>query len=166
MIPSVRKLIGTSFLSRDDIVNRSIPGDGTKHFLHRLEDVYSLNPKVCIIMGGINDILHNAKLYDIINNFKELTGNIKEHDIIPIIQSTLYVSSQISHYRNINAMVKELNLYLYKHAQNEDIRYIDINAVLTYKEVLNDKYTYNGINISGDGLIMWRNRLRPILLEY
>ena len=151
--------------SRDDIVNRSIPGDQTVGFLNRLEDIYSLNPRVCIIMGGINDINSGVPTSQIVNNIKTVTHGLMKHNIKPVILSTLFISSKRSN-KNINMIVKELNVNLEKYAQNEEIDYIDMNSILAPHGSLSDNYTHDGIHISGTGLIKWREKLLPVLLKY
>jgi len=152
--------------SRDDIVNRCIPGDKTGGYLHRLEDIYSLNPKLCFIMGGFNDIANGVPTLQIFINIKQITHRLIKHDITPVILSTLYVSSKKSNYKKINMNVKELNISIEKYAHNEDIDYIDINSVLAPHGLLNENYTFDGLHISGNGLIKWRDKLLPALLKY
>ncbi len=151
--------------SRDDIVNRSIPGDKTVDFLNRLEDIYSLNPRVCIIMGGINDINSGVPTSQIVNNIKTITHGLMKHNIKPVILSTLFITSKRSN-KNINMIVKELNVNLEKYAQNKKIDYIDMNSILAPHGSLSDNYTYDGVHISGTGLIKWRENLIPVLLKY
>ena len=127
--------------SRDDIVNRSIPGDKTEGFLHRLEDIYSLNPRVGIIMGGINDIGRDVPTSQIFMNIKTIAHELIQHNITPVILSTLYVSSTRSNYKNINMKVKELNFSLEEYAHNEEIDYIDMNSILAPHGLLSDNYT-------------------------
>jgi lysophospholipase L1-like esterase len=154
--------------SRDDMVNRSIPGDETVGFLNRLEDIYSLNPRVCIIMGGINDISSGIPTSQIVNNLEKITHRLISHNIKPVILSTLFVSSKRSNKKNnnINMIVKELNINLEKHAQNKKIDYIDMNSILAPHGSLNNNYTHDGIHISGAGLAKWREKLIPVLLKY
>lgn len=152
--------------SRDDIVNRCIPGDRTEGFLRRLEDIFPLNPKLCIIMGGINDIGEDVPTLRILMNIKQITHLLIKHDITPVILSTLYVSSKKSNYKDINMKVKELNISLQEYAHNENIDYVDINSVLAPHGLLNEKYTFDGVDISGNGLIKWRDKLLPVLLKY
>jgi lysophospholipase L1-like esterase len=74
------------------IANRGIGGDTTEGIIGRLPNIYELNPEMCFIMAGINDIRKNIPVEIIIKNTDQIIGDLENHGIEVIIQSTLYVS--------------------------------------------------------------------------
>lgn len=115
-------------------------------------------------MGGINDIYSDVPISQIFINMKTITQRLMKYNIKPVILSTLFISSTRS--SKINMIVKELNVELEKYAQNEEIDYIDMNSILAPRGSLSHNYTYDGIHISGTGLIKWREKLLPVFQKY
>lgn len=67
-------------LGRDDVANRSLGGDYTDGFLTRLESVYDLNPKICFVMGGVND-LPETSIVEVYGNFQSIVEGLISHNI-------------------------------------------------------------------------------------
>jgi lysophospholipase L1-like esterase len=81
------------------IANRGIGSDTTGGILGRLSNIYELNPKICFIMAGINDIGKNIAMEIIINNMTQIIDELENHGIEVIIQSTLYVSDEYGNWK-------------------------------------------------------------------
>ncbi|PJA96081.1 MAG: hypothetical protein CO129_08390, partial [Ignavibacteriales bacterium CG_4_9_14_3_um_filter_34_10] len=43
-------------LGRKNVVERGIPSDNTEGMLNRINTIIKLNPKICFILAGVNDI--------------------------------------------------------------------------------------------------------------
>lgn len=149
-------------LSRADVANRGISGDITEGFLSRLSDIYELKPEICMIMGGINDI-GGIPVSDIYANYTKILENLKDHNISPIIQSTLFVSTKLYHWKEINKKVKELNRMLKDYAKANGIVFIDVNKALSTNGALDPSYTYDGVHLSGNAYEKWRDLILPKL---
>lgn len=147
-------------LDRDDIVNRGIGGDTILGMLNRIIFIYKLNPKICFIMGGVNDMKYGISAEEVFGNYKKIITDLKEHNIIPIIQSTLY--SNIASYEK----TKELNRLLRQYAENNGLDYIDLNMVLSENKKLRNKFTYDGIHLTGKGYEVWGEEILKILKKY
>lgn len=150
-------------LTRTDVANRGIGGDVTEGFINRLSDIYTLNPEICFIMGGINDIVKGIPVNDIYSNFIKIIEGLQSKKITPIIQSTLYVSNKLYDWKEINTKVDELNNLLTEYAEAKDVTVIDINKELTTNGALNAAYTYDGLHLLGNGYEKWRNLILPKL---
>jgi len=150
-------------LMRTDIANRGIEYDVTEGFINRLEDICSLKPKFCFIMGGINDFRKGLATDDIFKNYTILIKNLKENNIIPVIQSTLYVSSKRHNWKSTNHKVDELNAMLKDYAKKEGIIFIDVNNELSQEKCLNSMFTYDGVHLLGNGYAKWRDLILPII---
>lgn len=153
-------------MGRTNIVNRGIGGDLTEGFLHRLKYVYNVHPKVCCIMGGINDIYENIAVEKIYENYTSIIDSLRAHNIIPVIQSTLFVSPKWKKAAEKNIEVGKLDKMLMEYAINERILFIDLNRVLSEHNTLKDELTIDGVHLNAKGYELWRNELEPALEKY
>ncbi len=142
-------------LSRHDIANFGIDGDITEGFLHRLEDVYALTPEFCFIMGGINDIARGVVVKDIFDNYSKIIQNLQKHHIVPIIQSTLYLSKKRQNWKILNLKVDALNRALEEYAVDNAITFIDTNKALSQHRALSLSYTGDGVHLLSNAYRKW-----------
>jgi lysophospholipase L1-like esterase len=146
-------------LNRTDIINRGIGMDVTAGFKERLNHVTNLNPKYCFVMGGINDILFDIKVDEILTNYKDILLALKAENIIPIIQSTLFVSDSYENANSINKKVGSLNLRLIELSKSLNVKYLDLNNILSTNKNLKDSYTTDGIHLNAKGYLEWKKIL-------
>ncbi|MAX71646.1 MAG: GDSL family lipase [Flavobacteriaceae bacterium] len=146
-------------LNRTDIINRGIGIDVTAGFKDRLNHVINLKPKYCFIMGGINDILFNIKVDEILANYEDIILTLKAENIIPIIQSTLFVSDSYENANSINNKVDSLNSRLIQLSKLHDVKYLDLNDILSSNNNLKKSYTTDGIHLNGKGYLEWKKIL-------
>lgn len=151
-------------LGRNDVVNRGIGGDYTEGMLSRLHYIFNINPKIVFLMGGINDIQWNAASpEEIAQNHQRIIAELKKHHITPVITSTLYVSSSKKNYKSINARVEKLNHMLKLVASEHKIEYIDLNSKLANGNMLDKKYTADGIHLLGNAYRIWGDEVSNVL---
>jgi lysophospholipase L1-like esterase len=153
-------------LERHDISNQGIGEDTTEGFINRLEYVYQLNPKLCFIMGGVNDLGKNISIDNIIKNTKEIISKLYEHDIQVIIQSTLYVSKKWPFWEKRNNDIMELNRQMEKYCTEHGVKYIDINQVVSKNGMLEEIYTNDGVHLLKNGYEKWKEIIKPIIEIY
>ena len=106
-------------INRNDVAERGISGDLTSGFLHRLEYVYKLKPKICFIMGGINDLFYGKQVNEVFQNITKIVDSLKSHKIKIVLQSTLFVKNGSPLFDTINERVAALNLQLKKYRSEE-----------------------------------------------
>jgi lysophospholipase L1-like esterase len=141
------------------VVNRGISGDSTECFLNRLENILKLEPKKVFIMGGINDIISGKDVNTIFNNYKLILNKLLENNIEPIIQSTLYTTTD-----GWNKNVTILNKLLSDYAKENNINYIDLNSKLSKNNTLISDYTVgDGLHLNYKGYIVWKNEIRNLI---
>ena len=150
-------------LNRIDIANRGISGDNTEGILNRMEYVYNLNPKAVFIMAGINDIYADIPLDSIIANYEKIIDILIEKKVIPIIQSTLYVSKKWKKAEEKNLIVEKLNNYLKNIASQKRVKYVDLNAKLSENGFLKDDMTYDGLHLTAKAYKIWIEEIKKIL---
>src|SRR4030042_1838861 len=84
--------VWSELLNRVNVVDRGIPSDIVAGFLNRMDYIYKLNPKICFIMGGVNDIYSWIPVETILSNYLEIINGLRARNIKVVIQSTLYTS--------------------------------------------------------------------------
>jgi len=150
-------------LSRYDVANRGVGGDTTVGIINRLSDIYELNPEICFIMVGINDLRIGLSVSKVFMNYTEILKELKNKGITPIIQSTLYVSETHPNWSLINNKVDDLNKMLKEYAFKEGIMFIDVNNVLSRGGALDSIYTYDGTHLLCNGYVKWRDLILSTL---
>ena len=153
----------SELLGRPGVVNRGIGGDNTYGFIARLPDVIRLHPKLCFIMGGINDIFADIPVDTVFKNYCTILRTLQSNSIIPIIQSTLYVSLRWNRAGEKNPVVTTLNDRLRAYAAEHRMTFIDLNAQLSDGAVLRDEFTSDGVHLTAPGYIRWAHELDRVL---
>lgn len=146
-------------MGRTDIVERGIPSDVVSGYLGRMSYVYNLNPKYIFIMGGINDIYSGIPVDSVFTSYKRLIESIRSKGIIPVIQSTLYVSTKWHSAGERNPEVLKLNYLLLEYARKNKILFIDLNKKMSQNMLLRNELTYDGVHLNANGYKIWREAL-------
>ena len=152
-------------LNRRNIANRGIIGDITAGYLQRLGYVYKMNPKLCFIEGGVNDVYANYSAGQIFDNYVNIIDTIRSFDIIPVIQSTMFVAKAWPNSSEKNNEIKKLNDLLIEYASKQSIVFIDINSLVSVNGFLNDSLTYDGIHLNANGYSLWVPEVEKILIK-
>ncbi|MCH7973603.1 MAG: GDSL family lipase [Bacteroidetes bacterium] len=152
-------------INRKDVVERGISGDLTSGFLHRLKYVYNLKPKICFIMGGINDIIYGKQVDEVFQNLIKIADSLKSHKIKIVLQSTLFIKNGSSFLDTINVRVKSLNIQLKKYASINNIIFLDLNKKLSVDNHLKEEHTIDGVHLSALGYKIWSNYILQTLIK-
>ena len=153
----------SELLSRWDVANRGVGGDTTVGIINRLSDIYELNPEICFMMVGINDLRIGLSVSKVFMNYTEILKELKNKGITPIIQSTLYLSETSPNWSLINNKVDDLNKMLKEYAFKEGIMFIDVNNELSRGGALDSIYTPDGVHLSCNGYVKWRDLILSTL---
>ena len=152
-------------LNRRNIANRGIVGDITTGYLQRLGYVYGMNPKICFIEGGVNDVYANYSAGQIFDNYVNIIDTIRSFDIIPVIQSTMFVAKAWPNSSEKNLEIKKLNALLSEYASKQSIIFLDINFLVSANGFLTDSLTYDGIHLNANGYSFWVSEVEKVLLK-
>uniref|UniRef100_UPI00321644C3 GDSL-type esterase/lipase family protein n=1 Tax=uncultured Draconibacterium sp. TaxID=1573823 RepID=UPI00321644C3 len=150
-------------LNRTDIINRGVRSDTTKGMLNRLTYVLNASPKLCFIMGGVNDIAIGVHYDTIAFNLEKLSGILKQNEVKPIIFSILYVADTYQNYIEFNKSIKQANTDIKKMCINQEIEFVDLNLSLSDNEMLKAEYSFDGIHLTGLGYSKWKDVITPII---
>ena len=134
------------------VQNRGISGDTTSGVLDRL---YTISPSIeeVYIMIGVNDIMRGAKAQDVYLNYEKIVQFFQKKGIKVNIQSTLYIGE--SRKKDFNAEVEKLNEKLKLFAKQNNIRFIDLNQILSPNKVLKADFTKDDLHLNGDAYKLW-----------
>ena len=128
-----------TFFENPWFVNRGIGGQTTSQMLLRFrQDVIDLQPRVVVILAGINDIAQNQgpiAVEDIFGNLKSMCELAKINDINVVLCSVL-PAKEFPWRMEINPIdkVAELNALLKDYARKKNIIYVDYYSKLVTKE--------------------------------
>jgi lysophospholipase L1-like esterase len=153
-------------LDRDDVVNRGISGDITEGMLKRLDNIIKLKPKICLFMGGINDIIKKVPYGVTLENVNLIVEELKKHGIKVIIQSVLYTGRSLDNHKSINMSVGRLNNGLMTLAERSSCLFLDINEELSKAGHLKDEYTYDGIHLNFRGYDIWGKVMKSKINDF
>ena len=153
-------------LGRSDIAERGIPGDGLRDYLGRMEYVYRLKPKLCFIMGGVNDIYTGYPPELIAANYFKVIEALQSHEIVPVIESSLHVSSKYILSDIKNHEISVLNNLLKSYAEKHNIIFIDLNSRMSSEGKLRSELTFDGIHLNAEGYAVWREAIEPVINRY
>ena len=148
-------------LRRSNIITDGVIGDTTSGFLKRIPNVYFFNPRICFIMGGINDIAKGVRVETIYENIRRMSFDLMERNTIPVIQSTLLTRKS-----KYNRKVHRLNAMLREFAEANDLDFIDLNPHLTTGEMLRRKFTFDGIHLHRAAYRIWAGEIEKVLDKY
>ena len=167
-------------LDRSNVVERGIVSDVTEGFIARLQYVYKLKPKVCFILGGLNDIYNWTPVEKIYANYIRIISSLKLRDIQPVIQSTLYAGKKWGEdylartnpdlkAEDVNAernsQVKLLNKMLSDYAKRNKIVFIDLNKKMSKGDFLRSDITYDGAHLNARGYKIWAQEVDAALTK-
>jgi lysophospholipase L1-like esterase len=120
----------STFFSSNNYIDRGISGQTTGQMLLRFrQDVIGLQPKVVVILAGINDIAQNngpERMEDIFGNIVSMAQLAKANGIKVVISSVLPAFT-LPWRPAINPvpLVNELNTELKNYAEQNNIVYLD-----------------------------------------
>ena len=136
------------FFKNNNFVGRGIGGQTTSHMLVRFRrDVIELNPRVVVIMAGINDIaLNNGKITheNILNNIKSMCELAKLHKI-KVILCSVTPAVRFRWRPDVNFVpadeIIRLNKMIKEYADSHKIPYVDYHSKLVdERKGMNRKY--------------------------
>jgi len=153
-------------LDRTSISEQGIPSDITEGILNRMDFVYKINPKICFIMVGVNDIFNWIPVETVFENYRSIVDKLKERNIIPVIQAVLYAGEIQPSAENRNQECMKLNKLLSDYAKVTNTEFLNLNRKMSHSNFLKNRFTYDGIHLNGAGFKVWGREVDKILRKY
>ena len=165
-------------LGRNDVVGMGIVSDILAGFYARIHYVNKLNPEVCFVLGGLNDLYQWIPVEEIFSDYKKVIENLQRNGITPVIQSTLYAgrswgeewlrqnnpdasAAEVNAERNIQ--VDRLNSMLKSYAEKNNIIFMDLNSLMSRGNYLRSELTYDGVHLNAAGYKIWGREVEEVL---
>ncbi len=133
------------------VKNLGLSGDTTGDMLARFDrDVLPFNPKILVIMGGINDCRGSVPGWDTVMNLALIRSKCVERDIIPVFVTVPPVNPWVIAARNVLEYPRE-DWQVHQEYVNEWIirqsYHVDVHTVLSdINGYLDSRYTSDGLH--------------------
>ncbi|WP_149240627.1 GDSL-type esterase/lipase family protein [Dyadobacter sp. 32] len=149
-------------LGRTDVINSGLPGQCTYTFLDMLQSqVIDLDPEICFVMGGINDITVGVSPEKLQKNYQSILESLVEHHITPVVTLTLYERKEADSHQE----VKQLNEFLIKYCNSQKIAYLDLNQYLCDSAGLKQAYSIDKTHLNYKAYQIWAGEISKILTK-
>ena len=113
------------------------------------------------IIHAINYAKYQKKRgYD---NYSKIIDQLNSRNIEVFIQSVLYVAKKYPNSKEINSKVLELNNRLIELANDKNIKFIELNLILSEDKFLKEKYQNDGIHLNGEAYQLWANEIKTFV---
>lgn len=155
------------FFQEHGFVNRGIGGQTTPQMLLRFrQDVIDLNPKMVVILAGINDIAENTgpiSLAEIAANIESMVQLAQANGVVPVLCSVIPANSFPWRQRiDPTEKVVELNGMLKQMAKTYELAYIDYyRAMVDAQKGLRSDWGYDPVHPNEAGYAV----MEPLLLS-
>jgi alpha-glucosidase len=153
-------------LNQADVRNSGRGGFTTSHFVWLLNDhVIKYKPKICFLEGGINDIGAGIPLERIKQNYQSMIDTLLAHHIRPVLNAVLYTNQpgQPEDRKRNADMIDDINTYLRKLSQENNIPMIDLNPQLSNDRTLASRYTTDGVHLTEKAYAIWVQAIQNVL---
>lgn len=139
-------------------INRGIGGDTSAGLLKRIPAVVGLKPKAVFLMIGANDFARGIRPTETAANVKSTISVIREFSPDTLI----YVESLTpTRWNRRNLFASEVNTMLQSLADGKKTFYIDTYAPFLEGDLLNSRYSFDGLHLNGAGFMLWKRLLNP-----
>ena len=152
----------TELLMRTDVANSGLPGRVTFHFLQEIKpQVLDKKPKVCFVMGGINDITVGVEDSIIRYNYSKIVETLLNNNIKPVVSATLYEKE------NPESMVKikRLNAFLEQYCKKNAIIFLNPNNYLSDSLGLKTEYAFDKTHLNEKAYGLWAKDISSVLAQ-
>jgi lysophospholipase L1-like esterase len=155
----------SELLNRKNIANRGINSDVLPGFQQRLRYIYRLQPKICFIEGGVNEISVQYNAGIVFARYTQVIDSLRAHKIVPVIQSTLFLARTWPEAKEKNGEIKTLDSLLVDYAKSRSIEYLDVNTLVSADGYLRPELTCDGIHLNADGYALWLPLVERVLVS-
>ena len=133
------------YFTGKDFVNRGISGQTTTQMLARFQqDVITLQPRVVVILAGINDLAWSIPVTAIQDNLRMMGDLAKAHGIRPVFASLTPVRDQSA--GRSGAAILQMNDWIRQYCQKQSFPYVN------YYSAMVDSGGQMTADLSDDGL--------------
>lgn len=145
-------------LHRNDLSNHAFGGAITQHLLWNLQRGELNNPpKICILNGGINDLLSGIPPQRIFQNYQQIIALLQQKQVQVIINSILMTTNN----SRLNQTILALNQQLKAYSEQKNCTFIDINSLFSATQKgLNPTFAKDSIHLKSSSYTVWAKEVR------
>ncbi len=152
------------------VKNRGISGDITEGVLFRLNEITQSKPSKIFLLIGIYDLAGGKTKESVFENIGKIAQQIRKESpktkvyiqsILPVNDSFLKFANHVNKTEEIIWINQQLKAWCVV----EKFIFIDLFArfVNSDDNRMNPAYTNDGLHLTGDGYILWRDIVTPML---
>lgn len=154
----------SELLGRQDVANRGIGSDITAGFLHRLQSIVTVKPKICFIEGGINDIFHGIPADSTLHNISLLADSLRFYGIKVAVNTVAFIAGHHPKAQNYNPVIQSLNEGIRNLAREKNLHLVDLNPEIAENNQLKaDCVLSDGIHLTSKAYRVWKKQVEEIL---
>lgn len=158
-------------LGLPNVVNRGISGDIVGGIEDRLAPIVNGHPAKIFLMIGVNDVSHGVTADSIATAFLELVDHIQK--VTPrtklYVQSILPINMSFGRYKGLTdkeQVIRDINNVIQTGLEDRGVTWINLYPYFANDEGnLRVDLTNDGLHLLGSGYILWRDIVRPYVLE-
>ena len=152
------------------VKNRGISGDVTEGVLYRLDEVTRSKPQKVFLLIGINDLAGGIPKETVFGNIGKIAQQIRTSSpkTEVYIQSILPVNNSFSKFQGHTGKTEDvlwINQQLQEWCMTEKFIYVDLFSHFKCSDsnLMNPRYTNDGLHLTGDGYLLWRDVVAPLV---
>jgi lysophospholipase L1-like esterase len=155
----------SELFSHYNTMNRGISADNTFGILYRLHEIIRRKPKKVFLLIGINDISKHIPDEVILRNYKRIIDSLQLQTPATkiYVQSILPTNNNFTLFKNHQNKTEHIlfiNNELKKLCIEKKITYVNLyDAFIDQEGKLNSLYTNDGLHLTGEGYIKWKEVL-------
>ena len=150
--------------------NRGISGDVTDGVLYRLDEVTESKPAKVFLLIGVNDLARGISNDTIVSKIVEIATRIKTQSpkTKVFVQSILPVNPIFNKFAGHCSKTDDImwiNDRLQAWCAEHPAEFVDLFSHFKNKNdnLMNQKYTNDGLHLKGAGYLLWAEIIRPLL---
>jgi lysophospholipase L1-like esterase len=151
-------------MNRGDMINRGYGGDIMAVLANRIPLVLALQPKACIIEGGINDIDTGVPMDTTLQLLRGMVDTLRNHAITPVLTAITHVAERAPRQKQRNALVRQYNTALYQLAAQKGLQVVDNNPDLAPQGYLQPELSKpDGLHYQPAAYLIWKGNIEKAL---
>jgi len=148
-------------LDRNDVAVRGIGSDVLAGYIHRLDQVLKVHPRVVCIEGGANDVYYHQPIDSIVYRLRELIDTLTRSGI-KVVLHTLPPNREKG--QEYNAGIRRLNSRIEQMALQRRLPYIDLYRLFQKDGVLDPAFAQaDGTHLVGKAYKLWAAEIQKKL---
>lgn len=155
------------FFPGKTIKNRGIGSEPAYRMVERLNSVVNIHPEKFFIMAGINDLSEGRTVDEVVESFSSILNTMSQQspDTKVFIQSVLPVNKlKFNPTIATNEQIASLNSKLAELSKEYNATFINLYPLfLDGNQQLNEKYTFDGLHVNGEGYAIWINQIKELV---